>query len=55
MQKVWLEGLDAPRNARIGRYQSVREQRWARPDALAAARRYNQLDKICWEIRDLAN
>ena len=29
--------------ARIARYESVRKQRWGRPEALAAARRYNQL------------
>jgi aryl-alcohol dehydrogenase-like predicted oxidoreductase len=28
---------------RIARYESVRKQRWGRPDALAAARRYNAL------------
>lgn len=37
-----FEGADA-RNGRIGRYESVRKQRWGRPEALAAARRYNQL------------
>lgn len=38
-----IEGPNAPRNARIARYESVRKQRWGRPDALAAARRYNAL------------
>ena len=33
----------APQAARIARYASVRAQRWGRPEALAAARRYNQL------------
>ena len=33
----------APQQARIARYESVRKQRWGRPEALAAARRYNQL------------
>ena len=33
----------AARNGRIGRYETVRKQRWGRPEALAAARRYNQL------------
>ena len=33
----------APQQARIARYGSVRKQRWGRPEALAAARRYNQL------------
>ena len=28
---------------RIARYESVRKQRWGRPESLAAARRYNQL------------
>ena len=37
------DGPDTPRNARIGKYESVRKQRWGRPDALAAARRYNAL------------
>ena len=37
------EGPDAPKGARISAYESVRRQRWGRPDALAAARRYNQL------------
>jgi len=37
------EGPDAPQDARIARYESVRKQRWGRPDALAAARRYNAL------------
>jgi aryl-alcohol dehydrogenase-like predicted oxidoreductase len=33
----------APQDARIARYESVRKQRWGRPEALTAARRYNQL------------
>lgn len=37
------EGPDAPKGARISTYESVRKQRWGRPDALRAARRYNQL------------
>ena len=36
-------GPDAPMDARIARYESVRQRRWGRPEALAAARRYNQL------------
>src|SRR5574343_149762 len=32
-----------PQGARIAPYESVRKQRWGRPEALAAARRYNQL------------
>ncbi len=38
-----LEGPNAPMDARIARYPSVRKQRWGRPEALAAARRYNAL------------
>lgn len=37
------EGPDAPREGRIAKYESVRKQRWGRPEALAAARRYNAL------------
>jgi aryl-alcohol dehydrogenase-like predicted oxidoreductase len=37
------EGPDAPKGARIARYESVRKQRWGRPESLAAARRYNAL------------
>ena len=36
-------GPGAPAGARIATYESVRKQRWGRPEALAAARRYNQL------------
>jgi len=36
-------GQGAPAGARIASYESVRKQRWGRPEALAAARRYNQL------------
>lgn len=36
-------GPDAPKGARIASYESVRKQRWGRPEALTAARRYNQL------------
>ena len=38
-----LTGPEAPPDARIARYESVRKQRWGRPEALAAARRYNTL------------
>jgi len=38
-----LEGADAPHDARLTRYESVRKQRWGRPEALAAAQRYNAL------------
>ena len=37
------DGPDAPKGARIAKFESVRKQRWGRADALAAARRYNQL------------
>ena len=36
-------GPDAPQEGRIAKFEAVRKQRWARPDALAAARRYNAL------------
>jgi aryl-alcohol dehydrogenase-like predicted oxidoreductase len=36
-------GPDAPANARITMFESTRKQRWGRPEALAAARRYNAL------------
>ena len=36
-------GAEAPKGARIASYESVRKQRWGRPEALAAARRYNAL------------
>ncbi len=38
-----LSGPDAPVQGRIAKYESMRKQRWGRPDALAAARRYNAL------------
>ena len=38
-----IEGANAPQDGRIARYESVRKQRWGRPEALTAARRYNQL------------
>lgn len=37
------EGPAAPKQGRIAKYDSVRAQRWGRPEALAAARRYNAL------------
>jgi aryl-alcohol dehydrogenase-like predicted oxidoreductase len=36
-------GPDAPKGARISSFESVRKQRWGRPESLAAARRYNAL------------
>jgi len=37
------EGPNAPKGARISSYESVRKQRWGRPESLKAARRYNAL------------
>ena len=41
--KTGAEGPDAPQDARISKFESVRKQRWGRPEALTAARRYNAL------------
>jgi len=38
-----LTGPDAPAQARLSRYESSRKQRWGRPEALSAARRYSAL------------
>ena len=38
-----FEGDGAPANARIGKYESVRKQRWGRESSLTAAKLYNQL------------
>lgn len=38
-----FSGPDAPAQARIAKYESTRKQRWGRPEALEAARRYNAL------------
>ncbi|MEJ6022188.1 aldo/keto reductase [Ramlibacter sp. PS4R-6] len=38
-----IDGPNTPRDARIGKFESVRKQRWGRPESLAAARRYNAL------------
>ena len=38
-----VDGPQAPPQARIAKYESMRKQRWGRPEALAAARRYNAL------------
>jgi aryl-alcohol dehydrogenase-like predicted oxidoreductase len=38
-----LTGPGAPADARITKFESTRKQRWGRPEALAAARRYNAL------------
>ncbi len=41
--KSGIEGPGAPAGARISSYASVRKQRWGRPEALTASRRYNEL------------
>lgn len=38
-----IDGPDTPRNARIGKFESTRNQRWARPESVATAKRYNAL------------
>jgi aryl-alcohol dehydrogenase-like predicted oxidoreductase len=38
-----LTGPGAPEQARLGKFESTRKQRWGRPEALVAARRYNAL------------
>jgi aryl-alcohol dehydrogenase-like predicted oxidoreductase len=38
-----ITGPDAPKEARIAKYESMRKQRWGRPEALEASRRYNAL------------
>ena len=38
-----LSGPGAPQQARLARYEATRNQRWGRPEALVAARRYNAL------------
>ena len=38
-----IDGPDTPRDARIGKFESVRKQRWGRPESFAAAKRYNAL------------
>ena len=41
--KSGFEGQGAPTDARIGKFESVRKQRWGRESALAATRLYSQL------------
>jgi aryl-alcohol dehydrogenase-like predicted oxidoreductase len=36
-------GPDAPQEARIAKFETIRKQRWGRPQSLTAARRYNAL------------
>jgi aryl-alcohol dehydrogenase-like predicted oxidoreductase len=38
-----IDGPDAPKDARIAKYESVRKQRWGRKESVAAAIRYNAL------------
>ena len=38
-----ITGPQAPQGARLSTYESVRKQRWGRPQSLTAARRYNLL------------
>ena len=38
-----FNGQNAPMDARIAKYESIRKQRWGRPESLTAARRYNAL------------
>jgi len=38
-----LTGADVPEQSRLKKFESSRKQRWGRPLALAAAKRYNQL------------
>jgi aryl-alcohol dehydrogenase-like predicted oxidoreductase len=38
-----ITGENAPKEARISKYESMRKQRWGRPEALEAAKRYNAL------------
>lgn len=38
-----LTGAEAPPQARLTKFESTRKQRWGRPEALTAARRYNAL------------
>ena len=38
-----LTGPDAPSEGRLAKFESTRKQRWGRPEALVAARRYNAL------------
>ena len=38
-----IDGPDTPRDARIGKFESVRKQRWGRAESVEAARRYNAL------------
>ena len=41
--RTGTEGPSAPAEGRIAKFETVRKQRWGRPEALVAARRYNAL------------
>ena len=41
--KSGIGGPDAPQEGRLAKYESMKKQRWGRPEALEAARRYNDL------------
>ena len=38
-----FDGPNTPKDARIGKFESVRKGRWGRPEALVAARKYSTL------------
>ena len=38
-----IDGPDAPKEGRLAKFESMKKQRWGRPEALEAARRYNDL------------
>ena len=38
-----LEGAESPRDGRLTRFETMRKQRWGRPESLTAARAYNVL------------
>ena len=40
-----LEGQEAPKEGRMAKFETMRKQRWGRPESLVAARRYNALAK----------
>ncbi len=40
-----LESVEAPKDGRLAKFETMRKQRWGRPEALVAARRYNALAK----------
>jgi aryl-alcohol dehydrogenase-like predicted oxidoreductase len=41
--KSGIGGPDAPKEGRLAKFESMKKQRWGRPEALDAARRYNDL------------